>query len=115
MASRSFFTAAATLSFVIFAFCAVSTTKATAVVWTKTGSAIWRALAILSLLKFFMASYHAKQCCYCNQVISKLKTSPDGGTISDGGRAIVADKCWSHADFETGLLPLDKADTVKLF
>jgi len=72
MASRSFSTAAATLSFVVFAFCAVSTTKATAVVWTKT----------------------------------------DGGTISDGGRAIVADKCWSHADFETGPLPLDKADTV---
>ena len=51
MASRSFSTAAATLSFVIFVFCAVSS-QATDVVWKTTGSAIWHALAIFSLLKF---------------------------------------------------------------
>jgi hypothetical protein len=115
MVSRSFSTAAATLSFVIFAFCAVSSTKATDVVWKTTGSAIWHALAILSLLKFFHGMVHAKQCYCCNHVISKLKTSPDGGTIHDGGRTIVADNCSSHADFESGPLPFDKADTVKLF
>ena len=46
--------------------------------------------------------------------ISKLKTSPDGGSILDGGRTVVADKAGSHADFETGPLPLDKANTVNL-
>jgi hypothetical protein len=48
-------------------------------------------------------------------MISKFKTSPDGGSILDGGRTVVADKAGSHADFETGPLPLDKADTVNLF
>ena len=48
-------------------------------------------------------------------MISIFKPSPDGGTILDGGRTVVADKAGSHADFETGPLPLDKANTVNLF
>jgi hypothetical protein len=64
--------------------------------------------------RFFHGMTRAKQRCCCNDVTSKLKTSPDGGTIHDGGRTIVADKCSSHADFESGLLSLERADTVKL-
>ena len=47
-------------------------------------------------------------------MISKFKTSLDGGSILDGGRTVIADKAGSHADFETGPLPLDKANTVNL-